>query len=104
MIELHLGIRVLPGRRAALLEFLREAVPFYESPGGIRVRLLESAEDADRFIEVVEYADEAAYAADQTRVAEDATMIAFLERWRALLAEPPGVTVYRSIDPDTIRP
>jgi quinol monooxygenase YgiN len=104
VIELHLGIRVLPGCREALLDFLREAVPFYESPGGIRVRLLESAEDPDRFIEVVEYADEASYAADQARVAEDATMIAFLERWRALLAEPPGVAVYRSIAPDTIRP
>ncbi len=94
-IELHLRVRVKPGRRADFLVFLREATPFYESPGGIRIRLLEDRSDDHRFIEVVEYADEGAYARDQGRVEQDLVMRGYLERWRALLAEGPGVEVYR---------
>lgn len=39
-IGLHLRIRVAPGRCDELLAFLREAIPFYERPGGIEVRML----------------------------------------------------------------
>jgi quinol monooxygenase YgiN len=94
-IDLHLRCRVKPGRRDEFVAFLREAIPFYESPGGIEVRLLEDMRDDHRFIELVLYDDEAAYARDQQRVASDATMKAFLARWRELLAEPPIVEVYR---------
>ena len=94
MIELHLCGRVAPGRRADLVEFLREAIPFYESPGGIRVRLLWDIADPDRFVEVVEYADRETYDRDQARVTSDATMQDYLHRWRALLAEPPLVHSY----------
>jgi quinol monooxygenase YgiN len=98
-VILHLRIRILPGRRDALLAFLREAIPFYERPGGIRVSLYEDAADADRFIEVVEYADRAAFDADQRRVENDPEMRAWLERWRELLQGPPEVEVYRDISP-----
>ncbi len=93
-IELHLRCRVLPGKRAEFFAFLEEATAFYEAPGGIRVRLLEDRADDHRFIELVEYADEATFARDQERVASDATMKGYLARWRALLAEPPTVEVY----------
>lgn len=101
-VELHLRLRVHPGGRGALLGFLREAVPYYESPGGIRVGLLESADDPDRFVEVVEYATEAAYEADQRRVEQDERMKTLLARWRELLAEPPVVEVYRHTPRTTI--
>lgn len=39
-IDLHLRCRVVPGQREAFLAFLREAIPLYESPGGITVPLL----------------------------------------------------------------
>lgn len=94
-IDLHLRCRIKPGRRADFLAFLREAIPFYESPGGIRVRLLQAHDDDHRFIELVEYATVSAYERDQRRVAEDPAMRACLERWRALLAEPPVVETYR---------
>jgi quinol monooxygenase YgiN len=96
LIELHLRIQVAQGRREDFFAFLREAIPFYEQPGGIRIRLLEDAADDHRFIEVVEYADEAAYARDQQRVASDPQMQKWLVRWRALLAAPPVVETYRS--------
>ena len=98
-IDLHLRIRVLPGKREEFLAFLRQAIPFYESPGGIEVRLLEDVADDHRFIELVLYDDQAAYERDQQRVAGDPTMKAYLARWRGLLAEPPVVEVYRLTAP-----
>lgn len=97
-IDLHLRCRVSPGRRDEFLAFLREAIPFYESPGGIEIRLLEDLHDDHRFIELVLYEDEATYQRDQERVAHDPTMKGYLARWRALLAEPPVVEVYRLTD------
>lgn len=95
-IELHLRIQVRPGKRLAFLDFLGEAVPVYESPGGIRVRLLEDLSNDHRFIEVVCYDDESAYWQDQERIAHDPEVKRLLERWRALLVRPPEVEVYRS--------
>ena len=98
-IDLHLRCRVVPGQREAFLAFLRKAIPFYESPGGITVRLLQDMSDDHRFIELVLYDDQAAYERDQQRVAGDPTMKAYLARWRGLLAEPPVVEVYRITAP-----
>lgn len=91
VIELHLRIRVRPGGRAALFAFLKEAVPYYESPGGITVRMFEDRTDPDRFIEVIAYESEDAYEVDQRRVEHDEEMKSYLARWRSLLAEPPVV-------------
>jgi len=98
VIELHLRGKVLPGRRGELVAFLREAIAFYEQPGGIRVRVMWDVTDSDRFIEVMEYADQETHDRDQVRVANDADMQGYLRRWRALLAAPPEVETYR-IDP-----
>src|SRR6266508_2361988 len=95
MLELHLRGRVAFGRRADRVAFLREAVPFYERPGWIRVRPLWDVSDPDRFVEVVEYADQDIYERDQIRVDSDAEMQGYLRRWRALLAKPPEVETYR---------
>ncbi len=102
-VELHLRIRVAPGKREAFFAFLRAAVPFYESPGGIRVRLLEDMSDDHRFIEVVQYATHEDYREDQARVENDAGMKAFLAQWRALLEGPPGVEVYRRRGVEQVR-
>ena len=40
---IHLRERVAQGRWDDLVSFLRSAIPFYEEPGGIRVRLLRDA-------------------------------------------------------------
>ena len=95
MIELHLRGRVAAGRRDELLAFLAEAIPFYEVPGGIRVRLLCDVADDDRFVEVIEYADQATCDRDQQRVERDPQMQRYLRRWRALLDGAPEVTTYR---------
>ncbi len=94
MIELHLRGRVADGRRAAFEGFLAEAIPFYESPGGIRVRVLWDVADPNRFIEVIEYVDQAAHDRDQVRVENDVRMRDMLQRWRDLLDGPPVVETY----------
>lgn len=94
-VEIHLRIRVPESRRGALLEFLAEAVPFYESPGGIRVTLLREAGDPERYIERIGYRTEADYERDRHRVESDPEMRAMLERWRAIIEGPPVVEVYR---------
>lgn len=98
-IDLHLRIRIKPGQRGAFLAFLSEAIPFYESPGGIEVRLLEDLHDDHRFIELVLYDSEPGYLRDQARVRSDPDMRRYLDRWRALLAEEPVVEVYRLTQP-----
>lgn len=94
MIELHLRGKVAAGRRASFDGFLAEAIPFYESPGGIRVRILWDQSDADRFIEIIEYADQAAHDRDQLRVENDVRMRDLLQRWRDLLDGPPQVETF----------
>jgi len=95
VIELHLRGRAAAGRRADLVAFLREAIPFYERPGGIRLRVLWDAADPDRFVEIVEYADQRTHDRDRERVDNDPQMNEYLRRWRSLLAEPPHVETYR---------
>lgn len=95
MIELHLRCRVAPGRREELDAFFDDAIAFYERPGGIRVRVLWHVTEHDRFLEVIQYADQACHDRDQDRVESDPQMRERLERWRSLLAEPPVVETYR---------
>lgn len=91
MIELHLRGRVAQGRRDDLVAFLVEAIPVYEEPGGIRVRMLWNTETPNDFIEVIEYADQETHDRDQARVEDDLRMRSLLKRWRALLDGPPVV-------------
>ncbi len=94
----HLRIRVAEERHDDLRAFLAEAIPFYEAPGGIRVRLLADDTEPEHFIELVEYVDERAYRLDEERVDSDPTMGAFLSRWRGLLEEPPIVETFHAVD------
>jgi hypothetical protein len=97
-VILHLHIVPAAGRRDDLLAFLRRARPYYESPGGIRMRLLESQDGPDALIEVVEYDTVSDYEEDDERVKNDVQTKELLEEWRSLLAGPPRVEVYRTVD------
>lgn len=94
-VEIHLRIRVRDEQRDMFLAFLREAVPFYESPGGIRVTILRDTNDPERYIERIAYRTEAVYQHDQQRIESDPEMKAYLARWRSLLDGPPVVEIYR---------
>jgi len=97
-VHLHLRLTVKPGRRDDFLAFLKEAIPYYESPGGIEIKLVQDFDNPHRFVEVVHYRDEAAYFADQHRVDADARMREYIEKWRSFLVEPPASEVYRDVN------
>lgn len=87
------------GRRADYLAFLREARVLASARGGIDVRLLEDPVDDHRFTELLLYDDASAYDRERQRDATDPAARLDAERWRALLAEPPVVEVWRLVDP-----
>lgn len=89
--------RLPPERRSSLLEFLEEARPLYERPGGIRVGLYESLDEPGLFLELVSYASSGAYEADQLRVDQDPEMVATLARFKAVVAGPVEVRRMRPI-------
>lgn len=92
-----LAYRIPDARRDALLAFLRDAVPIYERPGAIRVGLFESADEPGLFLELVAYASDAAYEADQVRVDRDAEMSATLARFRETVGGPVEVRRMRPV-------
>lgn len=96
-IVLHLRIRAKTGCRDRLLDFLREAKPHYESPGGITMRLLHDRSDDHVFIEIFEYESQQAYELDDHRVHNDPEDMARLARWRELLDGPPVVEVFNAV-------
>ena len=96
---LHLEVRVPPDRQQELIRFLQEAVPFYEQPGDITVRLLRQRDDPGRLIEVIEYDSWAAHDRDQERMERDRVALRLLERWRGLLDEPPTIVRFDELTP-----
>lgn len=94
MIEIHLRGRISEGKRSNFTEFLAEAIPYYESPGGIRVRVLWNALEPDEFVEIIAYDSQAIHDRDQLRVEEDERMRELLMRWRDLLDGPPRVETF----------
>ena len=102
-LVLHLRIRAKEGRREQLLQFLAETRSFYESPGGITLRLFQHHSDDHAFIEVFEYESEETFKRDERRVATDLKMKQVLEKWRSFLEGPPVVEVYRDVSESILR-
>jgi hypothetical protein len=76
-----LNYSVAPDKRDALFRFMEKAIPFYESPGGIRVRLYESADSPGTFQELVAYASRKIYEEDQYRIENDPEYKRVLREW-----------------------
>lgn len=93
---LILEIQIAAGGEDALLAFLAEAFPFYESQAG-RMALYRDEADPSRFLELAMYATQEEYDRVDRLVREDAGTRAVLERWRGLLAAPPRVRVLRRV-------
>ena len=88
-------------RRSELVSFLARAVPLYESPGGITVRLYEDRERRGSFLEIVLYATERGFAEDQERVAHHPDWKHTLSEWRAIVGGPIEVGI---MDPVRLGP
>ncbi|MFN3430262.1 MAG: putative quinol monooxygenase [Candidatus Sericytochromatia bacterium] len=96
-VVLHLHIRVRDDHRQALMAYVREAFPVFEAQGGCKGVLYQDAGDPERYDEVFYYASEESYQAGERAIQEDPEQVRLLERWRALLAEPPVVKVFRRL-------
>ncbi len=94
---LHLRIKTLGEGTEALFSFLKSAIPFYESSGDVRIRLLRQVDDPTRFIEVIEYDSLEAFNKDQQRVDNDPQMRSNLQTWRSLLEERIEVETYEDV-------
>lgn len=92
-----LAYRVPLNRRNELIQFLHDAVPFYEKPGGTRIALYESIDEPGFFLELVAYAGEAEYEADQVRVEHDPEMKNVLEKWHQFIDGPLEVRCMRPV-------
>jgi quinol monooxygenase YgiN len=97
VLILHLRIRARGGQRDRLLQFLAVSKSFYESPGGITMRVLQHHSDDHAFIEVFEYESVEVFEKDERRVAADPAMKQVLETWRSFLDGPPVVEVFRDV-------
>lgn len=96
-VVLHLHIRVKEAQRPALLDYVREAFPVFEAPGGCKGVLYQDASDPERYDEVFYYASEESYQAGERAIQEDPEQVRLLTRWRALLEGPPVVQVVRRL-------
>lgn len=94
---LHLRCATRTGASEELSEFLKEAVPFYESLPGVSVQLLRNVNEPHRYIEVIVYETIASYERDRARVENDPRMQALLQRWRSLLAPNIAVETYDDV-------
>lgn len=99
--RVHLRITTRTGDHDELGAFLKQAIPFYESLPGVRVRLLRNVNSPDRYIEVIEYETVEAFESDEKRLSGDLQMQHFIKRWRKLLKGDVEVETYQDIT-DTI--
>lgn len=94
---LHLRFTTPTGDHRALGPFLKRALPTYEAPPGIRVRLLRSIEQPARYIEIIEYETLEAFQHDEKRLTDDATMKSLIQEWRGLIAGDLEVEAYEDV-------
>lgn len=94
-----LAYRVPLSKREELVSFLQEAVPFYEKPGGTRIALYESIDEPGLYLELVAYAGQVEYEADQLRVEQDPEMRRVLQKWHEFIE---GALEVRRMRPITL--
>jgi hypothetical protein len=102
-IVIHLALTLPPDKQHELLAFLREAISYYEAPGGIRIRLLRNVEEPSHLIEVVEYLDTPIYEKDAVRIRQADKMKEYLSRWRELVQGPVVVETYEDLTHEVLQ-
>jgi hypothetical protein len=94
---LHLKF-TLPGADSdQLLALMRAAAPFYQLFGNANFRLLRNADDATKFIQVIEYETHEAFELNRQTLASDVRFQAYLQGWRAMLPGAFEIDVYQEV-------
>ncbi len=76
---------------------MKAAAPFYQMFGKAHFRLLRNADDATRFIQVIEYETPESFEMNRQSIASDARFQVYLQGWRAMLPGALEIDVYEEI-------
>ena len=94
---LHLKF-TLPGADSEQLSsMMRSAAPFFQMFGKAHFRLLQNADDATKFIQVVEYETPEALELNRQSLASDLRFQTYLQMWRAMLPGGLEIDVYQEV-------
>jgi hypothetical protein len=88
---LHFKFRLPAADPAQLAALVKASAPFYQFFGGMRMRLLQNADDPAQYIQVIEYETPASIEVNRQRIASDPRFQGYLQAWRAML--PGGVEI-----------
>jgi hypothetical protein len=76
---------------------LKSAIPFYETFGGVRIRLLQNVDDPTRFVQEIEYDTPEVIELNRQRFASDPRVQAYLRSWRSLFPNAIEIDVYQDV-------
>ncbi len=94
---LHLRF-TLPGADSdQLAALMRASAPFYQLFANAQFRLLRNADDAAKFVQVIDYDTHEAFELNRQTLASDVRMQTYLQAWRAMLPGALEIDVYQEI-------
>ena len=76
---------------------MKAAAPFYQMFGKAHFRLLRNADDATKFIQVIEYETPESFELNRQSIASDARLQVYLQAWRAMLPGALEIDVYEEV-------
>lgn len=94
---LHFRFSVPAADPAQVVAMMKALAPFYEMFGGMRVRLLQNADDPSKFIQVIDYETPEAMEANRQQIASDPRVQGYLQAWRAMVPGAVELDVYRDV-------
>ena len=94
---LHFRFTVALADPSQVVEQLKALAPWYELFGGVRVKLLQNADDPTRFVQIMEYEAPEAIELSRQQIASDPNVQAYLQAWRAMVAGTVDIDIYRDV-------
>lgn len=94
---LHLKFTMPGADTEQLAAMMRASAPFYQFFGDAHFRLLRNADDAAKFIQVIEYETPETFESNRQSIALDMRIQSFLNVWRAMLPGALEIDVYLEV-------
>ena len=94
---LHLRFTLPAADPAQVAAMMKAMAPFYEMFGGMRVRLLQNADDPAKFVQVIDYEMSESLEANRQQMASDPRVQSYVQAWRAMVAGAVELDVYKDV-------
>jgi hypothetical protein len=94
---LHVKFTLPGGDPGQLLQMMQAAAPFWQAFGGARMTLLQHADNASRFVQVIEYETPAAFEQGRQQIASDTNVQAYVQALRTFVPGAVEVDIYRDV-------